>query len=88
MGYDGYSSSKDGATSKQVSQSDTEGDPLVNINFIMHSLYIIEHGLESAQEQQGETWAIFRKGKIGSFGVGYLIITGIRVNVTFTKQQT
>uniref|UniRef100_A0A671L382 Neuron navigator 3-like n=1 Tax=Sinocyclocheilus anshuiensis TaxID=1608454 RepID=A0A671L382_9TELE len=31
VGYDGYSSSKDGATSKQVSQSDTEGDPLVKI---------------------------------------------------------
>lgn len=31
VGYDGYTSSKDGATSKQVSQSDTEGDPLVKI---------------------------------------------------------
>uniref|UniRef100_A0A8C1SZ45 Neuron navigator 3 n=1 Tax=Cyprinus carpio TaxID=7962 RepID=A0A8C1SZ45_CYPCA len=31
VGYDGYSSSKDGATSKQVSQSDTEGDPLMNM---------------------------------------------------------
>lgn len=29
VGYDGYSSSKEGASSKQVSQSDTEGDPLV-----------------------------------------------------------
>ncbi|XP_042578134.1 neuron navigator 3 isoform X12 [Cyprinus carpio] len=31
VGYDGYSSSKDGAASKQVSQSDTEGDPLMNM---------------------------------------------------------
>ncbi|XP_067284363.1 neuron navigator 3 isoform X1 [Pseudorasbora parva] len=31
VGYDGYTSSKDGATSKQVSQSDTEGDPLMNM---------------------------------------------------------
>ncbi|XP_051912040.1 neuron navigator 3 isoform X13 [Hippocampus zosterae] len=31
VGYDGYSSSKDGASSKQVSQSDTEGDPLMNM---------------------------------------------------------
>lgn len=29
VGYEGYSSSKEGASSKQVSQSDTEGDPLV-----------------------------------------------------------
>lgn len=29
VGYDGYTSSKEGASSKQVSQSDTEGDPLV-----------------------------------------------------------
>lgn len=29
VGYDGYSSSKEGTSSKQVSQSDTEGDPLV-----------------------------------------------------------
>lgn len=29
VGYDGYSSSKEGASAKQVSQSDTEGDPLV-----------------------------------------------------------
>lgn len=29
VGYDGYSSSKEGASSKPVSQSDTEGDPLV-----------------------------------------------------------
>ncbi|XP_035989590.1 neuron navigator 3 isoform X4 [Fundulus heteroclitus] len=28
VGYDGYSSSKEGTSSKQVSQSDTEGDPL------------------------------------------------------------
>nr|XP_029503703.1 neuron navigator 3-like [Oncorhynchus nerka] len=32
VGYDGYSSSKEGASSKQVSQSDTEGDPLVRRN--------------------------------------------------------
>ncbi|XP_016331273.1 neuron navigator 3 isoform X6 [Sinocyclocheilus anshuiensis] len=31
VGYDGYSPSKDGAASKQVSQSDTEGDPLMNM---------------------------------------------------------
>ncbi|XP_048011087.1 neuron navigator 3 isoform X12 [Megalobrama amblycephala] len=31
VGYDGYTSSKDGAASKQVSQSDTEGDPLMNM---------------------------------------------------------
>uniref|UniRef100_A0A8B9JKD4 Neuron navigator 3 n=1 Tax=Astyanax mexicanus TaxID=7994 RepID=A0A8B9JKD4_ASTMX len=31
VGYDGYSSFKDGASSKQVSQSDTEGDPLMNM---------------------------------------------------------
>uniref|UniRef100_A0A3P9C955 Neuron navigator 3 n=1 Tax=Maylandia zebra TaxID=106582 RepID=A0A3P9C955_9CICH len=31
VGYDGYSSSKEGASSKQVSQSDTEGDPLMNM---------------------------------------------------------
>ncbi|TRY65840.1 hypothetical protein DNTS_018014, partial [Danionella cerebrum] len=31
VGYDGFSSCKDGATSKQVSQSDTEGDPLMNM---------------------------------------------------------
>lgn len=31
VGYDGYSSSKEGASSKQVSQSDTEGDPLASI---------------------------------------------------------
>lgn len=30
VGYDGYSSSKEGASSKQVSQSDTEGDPLAS----------------------------------------------------------
>ena len=29
VGYDGSSSSKEGGSSKQVSQSDTEGDPLV-----------------------------------------------------------
>lgn len=29
VGYEGYSSSKEGASSKQVSQSDAEGDPLV-----------------------------------------------------------
>ena len=29
VGYDSYSSSKEGASSKQVSQSDTDGDPLV-----------------------------------------------------------
>lgn len=29
VGYDSYSSCKEGASSKQVSQSDTEGDPLV-----------------------------------------------------------
>uniref|UniRef100_A0A1A8GTR5 Neuron navigator 3 n=2 Tax=Nothobranchius korthausae TaxID=1143690 RepID=A0A1A8GTR5_9TELE len=31
VGYDGYASSKEGASSKQVSQSDTEGDPLMNM---------------------------------------------------------
>uniref|UniRef100_A0A8C5G3N4 Neuron navigator 3 n=1 Tax=Gouania willdenowi TaxID=441366 RepID=A0A8C5G3N4_GOUWI len=31
VGYDGYCSSKEGASSKQVSQSDTEGDPLMNM---------------------------------------------------------
>lgn len=31
VGYDGYTSSKEGASSKQVSQSDTEGDPLASI---------------------------------------------------------
>uniref|UniRef100_A0A3Q2WQA3 Neuron navigator 3 n=1 Tax=Haplochromis burtoni TaxID=8153 RepID=A0A3Q2WQA3_HAPBU len=31
VGYDGYSLSKEGASSKQVSQSDTEGDPLMNM---------------------------------------------------------
>ncbi|XP_063761584.1 neuron navigator 3 isoform X2 [Eleginops maclovinus] len=31
VGYDSYSSSKEGASSKQVSQSDTEGDPLMNM---------------------------------------------------------
>uniref|UniRef100_A0A4W5L702 Neuron navigator 3 n=1 Tax=Hucho hucho TaxID=62062 RepID=A0A4W5L702_9TELE len=31
VGYDGYSSSKEGASSKHVSQSDTEGDPLMNM---------------------------------------------------------
>ncbi|XP_076845851.1 neuron navigator 3 isoform X2 [Brachyhypopomus gauderio] len=31
VGYDSYSSFKDGASSKQVSQSDTEGDPLMNM---------------------------------------------------------
>ncbi|KAM8883328.1 neuron navigator 3 isoform 2-T2 [Synchiropus picturatus] len=31
VGYDGFSSSKEGASSKQVSQSDTEGDPLMNM---------------------------------------------------------
>ncbi|KAM9332799.1 neuron navigator 3-like [Pholidichthys leucotaenia] len=31
VGYDGHSSSKEGASSKQVSQSDTEGDPLMNM---------------------------------------------------------
>ncbi|XP_034434708.1 neuron navigator 3 isoform X10 [Hippoglossus hippoglossus] len=31
VGYEGYSSSKEGASSKQVSQSDTEGDPLMNM---------------------------------------------------------
>ncbi|MBN3315130.1 NAV3 protein, partial [Atractosteus spatula] len=31
VGYDGYSSAKEGASSKQVSQSDTEGDPLMNM---------------------------------------------------------
>ncbi|KAL0963130.1 hypothetical protein UPYG_G00350110 [Umbra pygmaea] len=31
VGYDGYNSSKEGASSKQVSQSDTEGDPLMNM---------------------------------------------------------
>ncbi|XP_077449839.1 neuron navigator 3 isoform X14 [Stigmatopora argus] len=31
VGYDSYSSSKEGALSKQVSQSDTEGDPLMNM---------------------------------------------------------
>lgn len=39
VGYDGYSSSKDGAASKQVSQSDTEGDPLVNIASLKHSSF-------------------------------------------------
>lgn len=33
VGYDGYSSSKEGASSKQVSQSDTEGDPLASRRF-------------------------------------------------------
>lgn len=33
VGYDGYGSSKEGASSKQVSQSDTEGDPLVRERF-------------------------------------------------------
>ncbi|XP_072566207.1 neuron navigator 3 isoform X2 [Paramormyrops kingsleyae] len=31
VGYDGYSSAKEGATCKQMSQSDTEGDPLMNM---------------------------------------------------------
>ncbi|XP_062339736.1 neuron navigator 3 isoform X3 [Osmerus eperlanus] len=31
VGYDGSSSSKEGGSSKQVSQSDTEGDPLMNM---------------------------------------------------------
>ncbi|XP_028809842.1 neuron navigator 3 isoform X3 [Denticeps clupeoides] len=31
VGYDGYSASKEGASSKQVSQSDTEGDPLMSM---------------------------------------------------------
>uniref|UniRef100_A0AAY5EKV6 Neuron navigator 3 n=1 Tax=Electrophorus electricus TaxID=8005 RepID=A0AAY5EKV6_ELEEL len=31
VGYDSYGSLKDGASSKQVSQSDTEGDPLMNM---------------------------------------------------------
>ncbi|XP_056131750.1 neuron navigator 3 [Lampris incognitus] len=31
VGYDGYCSSKEGTSSKQVSQSDTEGDPLMNM---------------------------------------------------------
>ncbi|XP_012995630.2 neuron navigator 3 isoform X4 [Esox lucius] len=31
VGYDGYTSCKEGASSKQVSQSDTEGDPLMNM---------------------------------------------------------
>ncbi|XP_061769981.1 neuron navigator 3 isoform X4 [Nerophis ophidion] len=31
VGYEGYSSSKEGASSKQMSQSDTEGDPLMNM---------------------------------------------------------
>nr|XP_043876768.1 neuron navigator 3 isoform X6 [Solea senegalensis] len=31
VGYDSYNSSKEGASSKQVSQSDTEGDPLMNM---------------------------------------------------------
>ncbi|XP_061570650.1 LOW QUALITY PROTEIN: neuron navigator 3 [Cololabis saira] len=31
VGYDGYTSSKEGASAKQVSQSDTEGDPLMNM---------------------------------------------------------
>ncbi|KAK1906083.1 Neuron navigator 3 [Dissostichus eleginoides] len=31
VGYDSYSSSKEGASSKQVSQSDTDGDPLMNM---------------------------------------------------------
>uniref|UniRef100_A0A8C9TEE6 Neuron navigator 3 n=1 Tax=Scleropages formosus TaxID=113540 RepID=A0A8C9TEE6_SCLFO len=31
VGYDGYSSAKEGSSSKQVSQSDTEGDPLMNM---------------------------------------------------------
>ncbi|CAB1346242.1 unnamed protein product [Coregonus sp. 'balchen'] len=31
VGYDGYCSTKEGTSSKQVSQSDTEGDPLMNM---------------------------------------------------------
>ncbi|KAM9705349.1 neuron navigator 3 isoform 3-T3 [Menidia menidia] len=31
VGYDSYTSSKEGTSSKQVSQSDTEGDPLMNM---------------------------------------------------------
>ncbi|MFT7796689.1 neuron navigator 3 [Arapaima gigas] len=31
VGYDGYSSAKEGSSSKQVSQSHTEGDPLMNM---------------------------------------------------------
>ncbi|KAF3859656.1 hypothetical protein F7725_022055 [Dissostichus mawsoni] len=33
VGYDSYSSSKEGASSKQVSQSDTDGDPLEAANY-------------------------------------------------------
>ncbi|MGH0136680.1 UNVERIFIED_CONTAM: hypothetical protein FKN15_075959 [Acipenser sinensis] len=31
VGYEGYTSAKEGGSSKQVSQSDTEGDPLMNM---------------------------------------------------------
>ncbi|KAG9340005.1 hypothetical protein JZ751_022115, partial [Albula glossodonta] len=31
VGYDGCSAAKEGAASKQMSQSDTEGDPLMNM---------------------------------------------------------
>lgn len=50
VGYDGYSSSKEGASSKQVSQSDTEGDPLVRELFCcMYSIL-----------RQAATWKDFK----------------------------
>ncbi|KAM4523187.1 neuron navigator 3 isoform 5-T5 [Fundulus diaphanus] len=43
VGYDGYSSSKEGTSSKQVSQSDTEGDPLVRTDLTLHSfIYLLQ----------------------------------------------
>ncbi|RXM36933.1 Neuron navigator 3 [Acipenser ruthenus] len=33
VGYEGYTSAKEGGSSKQVSQSDTEGDPLLPLHF-------------------------------------------------------
>lgn len=55
VGYDGYSSSKEGASSKQVSQSDTEGDPLASRRFF--SIELVEQrcmfGEAGAKEQVG-----------------------------------
>ncbi|XP_068075824.1 neuron navigator 3 isoform X20 [Danio rerio] len=51
VGYDGYSSSKDGAASKQVSQSDTEGDPLTFRDYKMNMLMRLQEAANYSSAQ-------------------------------------
>lgn len=60
VGFDGYSMSREGSTSKQVPVSDAEGDPLVSSRFFKTASFPLFLGIRNGNYKVKDSRGVFR----------------------------